>query len=104
MLANRMSIKVEQLEGRQLLCGVHLHEEGAPPASPVLATVSTAPLSVSTTVASPKYALNAVPILNSRPGATAQLVLDFNGDAASNWNFGGGTYEVPKTNAYSVDS
>jgi len=97
-----MSFKVEQLESRQLLCGVHLQDANEPPASPLLAPST--PLLTASAKVTGKYALSAVPALDSRPGATAQLVLDFNGDAAYDWNFGGGSYDVPETPAYSIDS
>ncbi len=43
--------------------------------------------------------LNAVPALNSNPGATATLYLDFTGAAATSWGF----YNVPATPAYDID-
>ena len=43
--------------------------------------------------------LNAVPVLNSDPGAKATLYLDFTGAAATSWGF----YNVPATPAYDLD-
>lgn len=97
-----MSKYFEQLEDRRLLCGAHFEFTGAPPASPVPATATINAPAV-TPPASPSYALSAVPVLNSLPNAYAQLVLDFNGDTAGYWNFGGDTYYVPATPAYSID-
>lgn len=46
-----------------------------------------------------KYSLTSLPSLNSLPGATAQLVLDFNGNTLASW--GGDTNVV--TPAYDID-
>jgi hypothetical protein len=43
--------------------------------------------------------LSSVPVLNSRPSASAQIYLDFLGAAAMHW----GSYNVPTTPAYDVD-
>ncbi|HLL88426.1 MAG TPA: hypothetical protein VK324_03910, partial [Tepidisphaeraceae bacterium] len=52
----------------------------------------------------PLHPLSALPVLQSNPTASAKLVLDFDGDDASLWDYGGGSYAVPATPAYTRDA
>jgi hypothetical protein len=91
-----MSLLIEHLEQRQLLSGVSVGGDAFP--TPPL------PHSAITVIPGQQYhTLSAVPALNSHPSAYAQLVLEFDGDGASAWDFGGGSYFVPTTSAFSLD-
>src|SRR5690349_8238126 len=88
---------IDRLESRTMMCADGTtfsslpSELGWSPANIVFSTTS------STAAAS--TALTAVPTLNSKPGATAKLYLDFNGDTTGTW----GQYSPGTTPAYDVD-
>jgi hypothetical protein len=94
-----MSLSIEHLESRWLLSGVSFDSDLPVSAIPPLAVRPPA-----ITASGGLHSLSSTPSLNSRPSAYAQLVLDFNGDPASTWDFGGGSYFVPATPAFSLDS
>lgn len=98
----RASELVQRLEARVYMSAAPvgdeddpLHEMGLPPvAAPVTdgtgGQVASGPLSP----------LTSIPVLNSDPGATATLYLDFHGEGSQPW---GGT-TVPATPAYTADA
>src|SRR5258706_4062552 len=100
----RAAFEVAALERRLMMCadddvlGLHLPDDmGSYPAIQEHATVKNT--TTSTTAAVASAPLSSVPVLNSRPGATAKLYLDFDGDTTSTW----GSYAPGTTPAYDTD-
>src|SRR5688500_18766187 len=91
--ANRC-IDVSPLEPRRMMHGDDAHFTPGPILDP--ASAPSGPLTTSSDVV---INIPGVPVLNSRPGASAKLFLDFNGAPATAW----GAYEVPATPAYDTD-
>src|SRR5258706_1677757 len=103
----RAAFEVASIDRRLRMCpdddmlGLHLPDDiGSYPAIQEQATVK-APVtgSASTTSAAASAPLSSVPVLNSRPSATAKLYLDFDGDTTSTW----GSYAPGTTPAYDTD-
>jgi hypothetical protein len=92
------------LEARVMLCadGDELlpSDLGTYPAfeGPTLVATATTSTTTGGAVAA-SSPLSAIPVLNSRPGATAKLYLDFDGDTTSTW----GSYHPNTTPAYDQD-
>jgi hypothetical protein len=99
------------LEARLLLCadgdellpsdlGTYPVIEGPTIVAPGKTATATGATSTATgSVAAATSPLSAIPVLNSRPNATAKLYLDFDGDTTQNW----GSYRPGTTPAYDQD-
>ncbi|HEX2973421.1 MAG TPA: fibronectin type III domain-containing protein [Tepidisphaeraceae bacterium] len=76
----------------------HVEYDAAADIAPLVQATSAVDLGLATS-GTALSALSAIPVLNSKPDATAQIYLDFDGDAASSW----GEYSVWETPAYDRD-
>ncbi|HEY7115245.1 MAG TPA: fibronectin type III domain-containing protein [Tepidisphaeraceae bacterium] len=107
-LAEATRVEIAELEARVLFHAspipgweLIVDDDGGielPPADPSLVQTQDAGGGTGATGAS--VPLASVPLLSSRPSASAKIYLDFLGDVAQTW----GSYNVPATPAYSQDA
>ncbi|MEZ0267303.1 MAG: fibronectin type III domain-containing protein [Phycisphaerae bacterium] len=101
-MPDRRIALLTELEARRLLSGSGLCVNDPWELHTDLPTLEAATTATTTTVTAKPAAvfpLTAIPALSSRPGATAKLYLDFNGDYTSAW----GSYRPGTTPAYDID-
>jgi hypothetical protein len=111
--AGLRTMRIELLEARRLLSASLVDPAFAyggildptagetifPDPEPVITDMLPAPAALAAPAAAATFPLTSVPTLDSLPGATDKIYLDFVGAPAMNW----GGYSVPATPAYDID-